>query len=362
MKYLNEYTENDIDYNCGVLYGIFHPLGKITLKKERNTYYIVNNTTDNIFMYGEIDEYQLYKDVIEYGNKLYSIFCNEIGYKIYDSTSLDPYARVWRPITHFISNDKVEAAFNICKDFIRDYNLPFDTQYYAISRKAIGFFQNDLLQIVNYLLVTFMIHTIFVELSDGFDKYPAIYNALDISSKLTNSDILKIITKIHNSFRYLEHENIGTYKISLIENGDSLIPIRYANNLFTFVHEVITNNICTLSFHSLDSRNTTNNYVVFRKCSGCLKNLSDEADTQEEYKKIPIFKKKYCDECRLRAKKHSSTIYEHSIRELYDKVKAYLLTGSNPKLISEIKSMPPKDKITKAYLKELDTKIAKEKR
>lgn len=361
MKYIEEYTEYDIDYNCGVLYGIFHPLGDITIKRERGTYYIANNTKDNTFMFGEIDEYKLYKDVVGYGNKLYSIFSNEIGVKLYDSTTRDPYESISIPITYFSSDDKLKAAFNICKDFVKDYNLPFDTQYYAFPRRAIGYFQNSMLRIVNYLLISFMVHTVFVELSDGYEKYPNIYKALDISNNLNNNDVLKIITKIHNSFRYLERENIGAYKVTMIENGNIIIPIRYANNLFTFVHEVITYNICTLSFHSLDTSNSINKYVVFRKCSVCLKNLSDDVDTQLEYKRIPIFKKKYCAECKIKAKRHSSTVYEHSIRRKYDEIKSNRSHISNVKLISKIDSMPPKDKITKAYLNELEAEIAKEK-
>lgn len=362
MKYKKIYSKNNINQNSGTLYGIFHSLGEITLIKEGNTYYIKNNTIDSDFMFGEVDEYKLYKDVVEYGKKLYLLFKKDIGMKIYNSNDFDPYTRLWRPITIINSKHKIESSFNICKDFVEEYNLPLDTGFFAISRKAPCTYKNDFLKIINYLLITFMIHTIFIELSAGYNKYPEIYQALDIAPGLTNKEILNIIVKCHNSFRYIENENIGTYKLYIFEKRKNLIPIRYTNNLFTYVYEAITNNLCTLTFHHFDSYELENQYIVYRKCSGCLNNLSGKVTTQEQYKHIPIYKEIYCEECKLKSKRNSSTTYEQTLREKYNEIKNKRNDISSPELILEIDSMPPKDKITKRYLKELEEKIEKEKR
>lgn len=361
MEYKNIYKQNYIYYDSGLLYGTFHPLGNIILEKEDNHYNIVNDTNDDTILYGEIDEYKLYKDVINYGRELYLLFKNSITHKIYCTTDLDPYTRVWRPITIFNSDSDIKKSFEICKRFVEKYNLPFDTLYYAVPRKGKQHKKISLLKLVNYLIVSFMIHTIFAELSDGYSKYPDIYKAFDIEPNLNNKEILKIIIKCHNSFKYLKNENIGNYIVDMIEENNSFIPIRYTNNLFTFVHEVITNNICTLSFYSSEKLEEINQYIVFRKCSICLSTINDEKETQIDNKKVPINRKIYCDECKQKAKKRISNKYEKSIRDLYDKIKSERQSVTNLDIISEIDNMPPKDKVTKTYLKTLLSKIEIEK-
>lgn len=59
--------------------------------------------------------------------------------------------------------------------------------------------------------------------------------------------------------------------------------------------------------------------------------------------------------------KRISNKYEKSIRDLYDKIKSERQSVTNLDIISEIDNMPPKDKVTKTYLKTLLSKIEIEK-
>ena len=357
MKYKKIYTEKNIKTNIETLYGIFHPLGEVKLQGSD----IKNDTTDNIFMFGEVDEQRLYKDAVEYGRQLYNLLQDEIKYKLNDPYSVDPYDSLRFYVLTSIKENKIDKCFDICKGFVYDYNLPFDTLYYAVSRRSVGTFHNSLVRIVNYLVITFMFHILISKLSQGYDKYTNIYHTFGITKDFNDEAIFKVIIKNHNNFRYIEHAGIGTYKLILIQNKHKLFPVRYTNNLFTFVHEVITNNLCAFTFYDFDDFNIENKYTVFKRCSGCLKTLSKKTTTSETYKKIPIHRELYCDNCKKKRKREASQIYEDTLREIYDNLKSELPNLSNPELISKIKNLPPKDKVKKKYLEELQLELDKEK-
>lgn len=364
MKHKNIYNKNDISYSAGVLFGPIGISNQYELIKTNNSIYCIRSVNDEPqeLSYFEVDENKLYTDILKYGNELYQILKDElIPVDISKVSSRNKINIIYEnSIDKYI--DKIEP---ICFSFLNNYGFPvavdelistFDFYMY-LNKNCYNII--PVIDVIRYILVIYMLHQSIIHLSDIKVKYPEIHNCFFKNIKDSNLDMLEALSKYANS-RNLFMNNSSKYLVKVLTNdSDNLIPIRYTTNLFTFAFETFVNCMCTLSFKEWEA-NDTYSYISFRKCQKCLKNIYDEPNVSTTSNHIPLNKFYICDDCKRDAKIIASRKYEHSVRELYDKVKAYLLTGSNPELISEIKSMPPKDKITKAYLKELEAKIAKE--
>lgn len=364
LKYKNIYNKDDISQSAGVLFGPCGISTQYELIKTNNLIYCIRSVNDHSqeLSYFDVDENQLYADILEYGKKLYEILKEElIQIDILKLNSKKPLEIIY---SNSIDNHITEIE-PICINFIKDYGFPISTDELIYNFDFYMYLNNNcynivpIIEIVRYILVIFMLHQSLIYLSDIKDKYPQIYNCLFIKVEATNIEILNVLANYVNSSNNFLNV-ISKYKTKiLISNNNNLIPIRHTTNLFTFAFETFANCLCALSFKEWET-NDTYSYITFRKCQKCLKNIFDEPNVSTTDNNIPFNRFYICEDCKKHAKKIASRKYEHSLRETYDRIKAMLPSIENPELISAIKSMKPKDEISKKELKELETKITKE--
>ena len=354
MNFKELYTKNNIDYNCGKLFGPIEIIKDYTYsinKKGMKTFIPIIDTDYHEAFYAEIDEYDFFYDVLHYGHQLYNIL----------KSNINPLPKTWAIHNSFeksylsiiseeIINDKWNKIDSICLDFAKHYTIGVVPQrYFPVEYKLnrgtpISF-------TINHILFIYMFHTVFANLSAGYNKYSEIYKAFGINDFHTDSEILDIIITYVNIYS-MHYYHIMSYNLEIIRVDDTIIPFTITPNIFTFAFEVFQNNLAARSFYSFDEYNDVHSYVGFRKCSRCLKNISDPDMDRQLFSLTPIYKKQYCDDCKKELKRISSNKYEHSIRTLYDELKNNI-DKCNPKLANEIRNLLPKDKETKTHLEKL---------
>ena len=363
MEFKELYTKNNIDYGCGRLYGPFLYPSDYTFSSNKKGMKVIIPIRDEDYIhesfYAEIDEYTFFYDVIYYGNLLYNELKSYItplkkSYR-YPSTFEDSVPSV-------VSSDAINNCFdkieNICREFINKYTLGFHPERYF----PVNYHLNQgypIFPLVNHILFIFMLHKVFEKLSEGYNSYCEIYNALCIDSTASDIEILDTLIDYVNIYS-MPFYNISSFHSEIIIIDNNIIPITKTDNLFAFAFEVLQNNISTRSFYSFDENSSLHTYVAFRKCSGCSKNIVDLDMDRQNFLAAPKPKTKYCDDCKRKRKREVSKDYEHSIRILYDELKNNV-NICNPKLANEIRNLKPKDKETKSNLQRLYDEYQKEK-
>lgn len=363
MEFKELYTKNNIEYGCGRLYGPFRfskdYLFSSNKKGIKVIIPIMNEDYSHEMFYAEVDEYTFFYDVIYYGKLLY----DEL--KVYITPLKKSYIRPATfedSVINVVSVDTINNCFDkiekICREFIDKYTLGFcPERYFPVSYHLNQGY--PIFPLVNHILFIFMIHKVFEKLSDGYDSYHEIYNALNINPTASDTEILDTLIDYINIYS-MPFYNIASFHSEIIIVDNNIIPITKTDNLFAFAFEVLQNNISTRSFYSFDENSSLHTYIAFRKCSGCSKNIVDLDMDRQNFFAAPKPKTKYCDNCKRKHKIKSSKEYERSIRELYDELKNNV-NICNPKLANEIRNLKPKDKETKANLQRLYTEYQNDK-
>lgn len=372
MKYKNIYKEENLDIATGTsIYGSF-------IMAENYSYdmlfdipcLVANNVQlDNnhrpIKYYGLVNENDFCKDINRYGKKLYSIFRNNFNrlYKYKSMLNIKHKSLVDRDI---IMNN-VDSVLPICLNFVNDYGLPINMremldfthckEYELLARKY-GSTCIPIELIINQILVYYILNLIFKNLVSGYKSNIQAYSVVSIDKSITSLNIFEanlMILDILASFissSFLPLNESRNYILKLIKaNDNTIIPIRYTFNIFTFALERFVNDLSTLSFKEVDETFDETTYYIIRKCRKCLSNTVD-IKTIKNNIKIPTTKKIYCDDCEQKVRIERNRRYEHSLRALYDELKANV-DKCSPELANEIRNLKPKDKETKSHLMEL---------
>ena len=365
MKYRNIYNRCDFSPSAGLLFGPVGISKQYELIKTKKSVYCIRSINDDNqeLSYFDVDENQLYTDIIYYGSKLYDILKDDL-------LSVDISKLSSRKPSDIIYDNGIAKHIDliepICIDFIDNYGFPLSTDDEQVIQHGLFYYLNkncynivSVVSIVRYILIIFMLHQSLIHLNNIKNVYPQIYSCLFNNPEITNSNMLNSLSIYANSYNNFLNQT-SKYVIRIITRDDNtLVPIRYTTNLFTFAFEVFINCLCTLSYKAWENDDTYS-YISFRKCQKCLKNIFDEPNVSTTNNKIPLNRFYICDDCKKDAKRIASRKYEHSLREMYDDIKSMLPSITNPELIATINSMKPKDIITKKELKELKDKILKE--
>lgn len=356
MEFKELYTRNNIEYGCQKLYGPFPLIKEYKFSTNKKGMKVIipikyNNYTDAF--YAEVDGYAFFYDVLHYGELLYNIL------KLY----INPLRKSWSIPNTFedstiqvVSEQTINKCFdkieNICIEFLHKYTFGFIPQkYFPVSYKL-----NQgipLFPLINHILIIFIFYTAFENLSSGYESFRELYESLSIKQDTSDSDILNIIIDYINIYSQ-PYYNITSFHLSFLRIDNNIIPITITYNLFAFAFEVLQNIVSTRSFYSFDKYNDLHTYIGFRKCARCLKNIVDLDMDRQNFLSAPKYRKVYCDDCKKELKRIASNKYEHSIRELYDKLKNNV-DNCNSKLANEIRNLKPKDKETKSHLQRLYT-------
>lgn len=354
VEFKELYTKNNIEYSCRKLYGPFPLINDYKFSTNKKGMKVIIPIRDNNYkdiFYAEIDEYNFFYDVIRYGSLLYDIL----------KADITPLKKSWMIPNSFenstiqiVSEITISKHFNelkeIITDFISKYTYCFVPQRYFPVKYKIN--QGiPLFPIINHILFIFMIHTAFDKLSTGFDSYKELYNSMSIKTTNSNLEIMDILIDYLNIYS-LPFYHISSFNLELLRIDNNVIPITVTPNLFSFAFEVLQNNITTRSFYSFNEYYESHQYIGFRKCVRCQKNIVDTEMDRERFLSTPRYKKVYCDDCKHEVRKITSNKYEHSIRILYDELKNNV-DKCNPNLATEIRNLKPKDKVKKSYLQRL---------
>lgn len=372
MKYKSTIKENEIDIATGTsIYGPF------IIAKEYN--YVLledipciiatgikkNDKHQYEKYYGTVDENILFKDVNKYGKKLYAILKNNLN-PLYKHNSMLNIKHRQLVGNKDITKNKDEVV-SICLEFINEYGLSINMrelmdytdnkQYKNLALKYGNTFV-PLELLVNEILIYYILHLIFVNLITGYKSNETAYKILSIDNSIdslnifeANIKIIEILTGFISS-RFLPLNESRHYLLKIIKAyDDTIIPIRYTFNLFTFCLEMMVNNVSTLSFKVDNNTFEETTYYIIRKCKRCLSNAVD-IKTIGNNKKIPTTQKKYCDDCEHEMKLERNRKYERSLRTIYDQLKENV-DKCTPELANEIRNLKPKDKETKSHLMRL---------
>ena len=372
MKYKNIYKEENIDIATGTsIYGSFIIAENYSFDMLFDIPCLVasNVQLDNnhrpIKYYGLVNENDFCKDINRYGKKLYSIFKNDFNqlYKYKSMLNIKHKSLLNRDV---IMNN-VDAVLPICLSFVNDYGLPINMremldftnckEYKLLARKyALTCIPIEL--IINQILVYYILNLVFKNLASGYKNNIQAYNVLSIDKSITSLNIFEanlMILDILASFissRFFPLNESRNYMLKLVRaNDNTIIPIRYTFNIFTFALERFVNDLSTLSFKEDDEVFDETTYYIIRKCRKCLSNTVD-IKTIKNNIKVPTTKRIYCEDCEHKERIERNKRYEHSLRALYDELKANI-DKCNPKLANEIRNLKPKDKETKSHLIEL---------
>lgn len=353
MKYKNIYTSKSIDYNCGKLFG---PIGfakdYVFTENKKGMQCILPIKDDSIeehYYLAEINSFDFFNDVIKYGKQFYKVL----------NDCITPIKMSYRPPQTFeesciniVSEENIKLHLEelkpICYGFVKEYGTPVVFQrFYPVSYKMhYGF---PISFIINQTLFIYIIFTVFSKLSSGYNNYLKIYNSLLINKKLEDEEILNKITEYINIYSMPTY-HFSSFNMEILKQGSYILPITITPNLFTFAFEALQYNIATMSFfEALDDGNSE--FMMFRKCSRCFKNITDTIEV-EDFIKMPKMKHVHCDECKKEIRRITNNKYEHSIREIYDILKANI-NECPMKLAAQIKTLPPKDKVRKKDLVKL---------
>ena len=354
MKCKELYTINNIEYGCGKLYGPFPLIASYEFsdnKKGMKTIIPIKDHNYHDNFYAEMDEYDFFKDVIMFGKQLYNVFKSNI---LFIKKTWQIPQTFENSIVHIVSEKNITEHFSeikdICQDFINNYTYCFIPQrFFPIS--YIGVEGIPLSPLINHSLFIFMLHTVFEKMSSGYDEYKDIYEALSIHHDTTDSDILDTVIDYINIYS-MPHHKIAAFNMEILRLDNNVIPITVTSNIFAYAFEVLQNNISSRTFYSFDQYNDVHNYVGFRKCTRCLKNIVDNDMDRQTFMSTPKYKKIYCDDCKKELRRISSNKYEHTLRTMYDELKNNI-NKCNTKLANEIRNLQPKDKETKSHLQRL---------
>lgn len=372
MKYKNIYKEENIDIATGTsIYGSFiiaenysfDMLFAIPCLVANNVQ--IDNNLRPIKYYGLVNENDFCKDISKYGKMLYSIFKNNLN-QLYRYKSMLNIKHTTL-LDRNIILDNIDNALPICLSFVNDYGFPINmyemldfTYYkdYKLLARKYGPTCIPIELIINQILVYYILNLIFKNLASGYKNNIQAYNVLSIDKSITSLNIFEanlIILDILASFissRFFPLNESRNYMLKLVRaNDNTIIPIRYTFNIFTFALERFVNDLSTLSFKEYDEVFDETTYYIIRKCRKCLSNTVD-IKTIKNNIKVPTTKRIYCEDCEHKERIERNKRYEHSLRALYDELKANI-DKCNPKLANEIRNLKPKDKETKSHLIEL---------
>ncbi len=372
MKYKNIYKEENVDIATGTsIYGSFIIAENYSFDMLFDIPCLVanNGQLDNnhrpIKYYGLVNENDFCKDINTYGKKLYSIFKNDFNqlYKYKSMLNIKHKSLLNRDV---IMNN-VDAVLPICLSFVNDYGLPInmremldftDCKEYELLARKYASTCIPIELIINQILIYYILNLIFKNLVSGYKNNIEAYNVLSIDKSITslnifeaNLTILDILASFISS-RFFPLNESRNYMLKLVKaNDNTIIPIRYTFNIFTFALERFVNDLSTLSFKEDDEVFDETTYYIIRKCRKCLSNTVD-IKTIKNNIKVPTTKRMYCEDCEHKERIERNRRYEHSLRALYDELKANI-DKCNPKLANEIKNLKTKDKETKSHLIEL---------
>lgn len=372
MKYKNIYKEENVDIATGTsIYGSFIIAENYSFDMLFDIPCLVANNVqlDNnhrpIKYYGLVNENDFCKDINRYGKKLYSIFKNDFNqlYKYKSMLNIKHKSLLNRDV---IMNN-VDAVLPICLSFVNDYGLPInmremldftDCKEYELLARKYASTCIPIELIINQILIYYILNLIFKNLVSGYKNNIEAYNILSIDKSITslnifeaNLTILDILASFISS-RFFPLNESRNYMLKLVKaNDNTIIPIRYTFNIFTFALERFVNDLSTLSFKEDNEVFDETTYYIIRKCRKCLSNTVD-IKTIKNNIKVPTTKRMYCEDCEHKERIERNRRYEHSLRALYDELKANI-DKCNPKLANEIKNLKTKDKETKSHLIEL---------
>lgn len=366
MKYKYIYDEDTIDFECGILYGPMLECANYEFELINNSYYCLfgKKIIRYPYTYAQVNENIIYKDIVQYGKRFYEILKNDlcpINHSWYGNREQD------KLVNDEIINTNIEKIKPICLDFIKDYGIPighneydYPSEYYDLFKKSEYNFI-PVAVMVRYSLLIFILHTIFSHLDKTIELYPELYRCFLGKQNYGNHNIMVRLFNYINSKNNLFY-GYAEYHIKMIRIDDlTFMPIRHSTNLFIFAYETLINNICALSFKEIDEQEQVSEYLTFRKCQKCLKNIYDEPSVARESKRIPTQRFYLCEECRKKAKLLSKRNYEKNKRIKYNEIKAKLPQLKDEQLIYDIKHMKPKDMIRMYELNKLEDRIIKEK-
>lgn len=372
MKYKNIYKEDNIDIATGTsIYGSFVIAENYSFDILFDIPCIVANNVqiDNnlrpIKYYGLVNENDFCKDINKYGKKLYSIFKNNLNqlYKYKSMLNIKHTTLLDRDVIL----DNIDDSLPICLSFVNDYGLPINMremldftnckEYELLARKyASTCIPIEL--IINQILVYYILNLVFRNLTSGYKNNIQAYNVLSIDKSIASMNIFEANLTILDllasfiSSRFFPLNESRNYMLKLVKaNDNTIIPIRYTFNIFTFALERFVNDLSTLSFKEDDEVFDETTYYIIRKCRKCLSNTVD-IKTIKNNIKVPTTKRIYCEDCERKVRIERNRRYEHSLRALYDELKANV-DKCNPKLANEIRNLKPKDKETKSHLMKL---------
>lgn len=321
--------------------------------------YIYNITNDKTNYYSYVNNKELFKDTLLYGEKLYNILENEL-ITIYSKEM--PIRTTKNCINNVSISAKIQQIEPIVQQFINDYNIPI-SQDSSTEDNVIA-----VSDIVNLIMLIYIIHIIYTNLSKGYDKYKKAYFVLGITKEYNDKDIFLEIARFCNYATYKYHK-LGTYQTKIIMQETKtryiLVPMRYATNLFTFAWDFLQNCICSSIVSIENDANEEKNYTLYYRCPVCLKTFSIEKTVNQSFNKTPKIKVTYCDQC---SKKQRNINYEKGIAKLYKQIKESLndidtTTDEGKQLYDEIKNLKAKCHYrNKKVLNELKERIENNKR
>ncbi len=309
MKYINIYDDLNIDYECNVLFGKFHNSGKYVINSYKDMIYIKNEVSSNNKkkFYGEVDEALLYKDILRYGKQFYKILYQNLDI-IFDC---DHFVSItaFNCVSNKIINLERIKLIPICLEFLESYNIPVDME--ELNNSFHDSNSISIYYLVNIILLIYIINLIYSNLEKDYDKYKEAYHIFNIDSDFSSVEILETLADFFNLSAGFGFK-LGIYKISILKTkGNQYVPLRYTTNLFTFAWEMLQNNFATLSFCEISDTDDEKEFLMFRKCSICLKNLTETVLLSAFSDKIPTMKMQYCEECNNKRKRLRNNKYEN---------------------------------------------------
>lgn len=357
MKYKIIYNENHVSENCKVCFGKFYDNWTFTTYYDGEFCYIKNEKYDTKNLsYGEVEQYDFFKDVLMLGKELYKLFKDNLKPVFKNGGYVELTCDF---VSNKDINKNIEKVIPLCLDFVSQYNIPI----YSLERNNSENLENSISvhELVNNAIMIYIINFAYSDICEHYEENETLYKSLEIDSDDVKEDILiKIVSFLDN---IIGRASLGRYKTDVTRNWDdeNIIPIRYVTNLFTFAYETLINNIASsITYYEYDN-GEVHTWIAYTKCHRCLATLSKEVKVSIDYK--PTFNKLLCDECQ-KVNRHKSVMnYERTKREIYDYLKKNIHRSKNNDLINEVNNLKPKDKESKTHLKilkqSLDAEINK---
>lgn len=318
MKYKiiinNNNYDLDLNNEIRILYGNFYLSKGFETYFTENQWYIKNNYKDKVEQYAEVDEEELFNDILKAGKKIYSIVKEDLK-PVYDND-------VWLYFpSHLIINIDICNKYHkelepILLEFVQMYNIPISMENF--NNTFIDLCSISFLELTNNILLIYVINTIYAKLNTGVENYYKIYNIFSINREDTNEKILTKLADIFNN-DYILNFGLNNYKTRLMKIDNLYVNFKYTSNLFTIAWDFLRSMFSTLSFKVEDENGTE--YLVFTRCCSCLSTLSEIKEYKITPNKLPNYFNVRCDNCKSIRIANQKKQYEKNLRNTYDYIK-----------------------------------------